>query len=237
MKATVVIRVSTTYDDGAGKTCVYGYPLASSVFAYLAKQSWRLRSFELGLPTSEMVITADYRAIVVSTPPAAGTRTITVAPAGVFSFIDAHEVITDILMAVTLSEVEEGAYDISEMIPSVAGLETVAGDLSTIDGDFTPHAFSADADHLSATGSLSNVFATAKKLPMLTIIVAEHDLVTREYTGMYGELVAKALVSAIQVAAGSFEGLAAQAVTYLQSGNSPMALELSLTRHIVKVGA
>jgi len=236
MKSTIKIELTTYYEDGAN-IASYSYTLVTHAVSYLASASWRLRAFKLTLPTAITTITAAARFVSGGAPPAAAARSITVSPAGVIAFLDVKEALLSMSLTLTAADVEEHPYLLmSAMSPFVDGVASAT--ISAVDclDTFIPITYIASANTIVTVVTISAAYIAAKKIPLMSTVIAQTDLVTREYSGMYAELAAKVIVTLSQLASKAYEGIAAQAVNYLQSGNSPMAMELSLTIHEAKTG-
>jgi len=143
-----------------------------------------------------------------------------------------------ISVKIVASDVEENPYTLmSAEVPLCDGLSTA--EISSVDcsDKFVPVTYIADTDSVTLLVAPSAAYITAKKLPMPSLVIAETDLVSREYSGQYVEVALKAVVSAVQAAGKIYEGMASQALNYLQNGASPMALELTMSLHDCKLGA
>jgi hypothetical protein len=236
MKCSLLLKIRSTYNDGAGNSCVYFYTGVTSSVTYLAKNSWKLRKFGVKRPSTNFIAVAYADGVVVGAPPAAGTRSVTFKPDGTYT-IGANEVIDYCEYAFTLSDVEEHPYllmDVMALGQDDVPLITVAG----VDcrDKWAAITFIADADTFTIAHTLSLAAQAAFRFPDLTIMIAEHDLVSREYTGMYYELGLKAVVTMLQMASKEYAGLSAQVASYATQDNLPNEIGLNVTVHDKKVG-
>jgi hypothetical protein len=240
MKSTIKFCLLTTYNDGAGATATYHYELSHKAFTYLAKNSWRMRAFRLTRSATVAALTSVSKDIGTGSPPA--TRSISISATGVITFADVHEVTLAVTVLATASDVEENVY-LTQSMTSVLPTGAVSCKLDpgyTVDvaEGWDAITYCADADAVLASFTLAPAQVALGAIPdHLNVIIADTDLVTREYTGMYMEVAAKAVVTIVQAMNKKYEGIAAQGVNYLQSGNSPMALELTTTMCDMAIGA
>jgi len=231
MKHTIVYHITSSYVNG-GASGTYHYKITTNKITNTAGNSWRMRVFKVKRPATTIIITAWQQTNGAGGPPAFAGRTLTITSAGVFSFVDANETIATVTAELVLSDVEEGAYEnISAAVLESGGLST-----ATIGGvdclsTFVPVTYCADTNTFIVTFGISATLLAIKTLPTLALVIAETALVTREYTGSYAELTAKAIVTMAQVLNQRYEGAVAQAVAYARSGNSPMSLSLVAVLH------
>lgn len=242
MKVTPTYRLYATYNDGAGNTATYVYVIAAKANTFTAVNLWRLRAFQLSKPTTTLALVCEGTALVGGAPPAFATRTLSISVAGVCTFKDAFEAVKEVRIAIAISDTEEHPYTLM----SIMGLSDDRLYVSSITVNALPakDSWIATPANLIADGvgpalvytpSVSCIAAAV--IPNAEFVIAETDLVTREYTGMYMEVAAKGIISLIQAVNREYAGLAAQAVAYASSGNSPVALELPLAIHSIPMGA
>jgi hypothetical protein len=242
MKFSILLTLRGSYSNG-GNTGKYDYKLIVKDVSALAKNIWQLRAFMLKLPAATKTITAYQITSSVGAPPAFGTRVITINTAGLVTFTDASETLEYISLKVTLSDVEDHPYEImSCMIPAhdLVGTDTIWNGVVSVaaseDEWVSNDSFIIDAAYAMATHTFTGTGITDSKVKVFGFVVAETDLVMREYTGQYTELALKVITSLGQAAKKHYEGIVAQVANYLQSGSSPMALELVLNNHEVTIG-
>lgn len=239
MKITGKYVVVTHYDDGAGNTCDYSYKVSEKAFSLLSSTLWRMRVFSYKNPTSALSLTAYASASVVGAPPAFGTRTLGVSVAGVCT-LGTNETLKRVDINHVCSDVEEHPYEsISQMVldPGAKVTTITNGAAVSVKEEWQTETFVADTNSILACSTLSTTAVSAKTLPEINVVIAETDLISREYSGQYYEAGAKALVTGAQALNGEWGGLAAQVSSYLLSGNSPVALELTATVHNIVGGA
>lgn len=242
MKAALAISLSTAYDDGAGNTCNYVYAVAAKSFSYVATKHWKLRMYRAKLPTTTITLVAASRNTVVGAPPAANTRSVTITAQGVVT-PGANETITDLSGSITLSEVEEHPYEyMSQCMPDLGTLidtyeVTVSGVPTENKDAWKSQVFIADADLTWFKWTISTTGIAQSKIPSVYVLMAETDLITREYAGQYAELGAKALVGVLQAMNKQYAGIAAQAYQYAAGTGSPIALELVPALHECLMGS
>jgi len=241
MKVTALITIVGHYVDGAN-IANYNYQVATKTFTFLAKNLWQLRAFSLLLATANKSIVAFNHTVVGGAPPAPATRSITITPAGLITWTDVKETLSTVMMTLTISDCEDHPYEtISMSIPNQEMVGTFTlynGAAVSLSEDewVSQDTFIADGAATQAIIALTGTGITDSKVKPFSVCIAETDLVLREYTGQYAELAMKGIVSAAQVVGGHYEGLAAQVANYFASGSSPMALELMLNEHTLRIG-
>lgn len=242
MKFTAHLHLITSYVQ-AGNTGQYTYDLAEKTFTVLAKDLWQLRAITALLATSAKSIVATSVSIGAGAPPAANTRTVAITAAGVCSFADANEALLNLELKVTISDCEDHPYEImSQMIPAYDLVGTLQGwngtAVVTVSEEewISNDSFIADGAYSYFCHTFTGTGITDKKLKPISLVFAETDLVTREYTGQYAELAMKGIVTVGQIAKKHYEGVAAQIANYVGSGASPLALELRLSEHTFRIG-
>jgi len=242
MKVTIGASIATVYNDGAGNSCTYTYQLATKAFTFLATKLWKMRVYRLKLPTTATTIVASARGSVVGAPPAAAARSMTVSTLGVWAF-GANETMTMTGIVLTASDTEEHPYEYMSMMVLDPGTlvstitSATAGGVNCKD-TWTVQTFIADTNTISASITPSATGLASLKFPAnIDLVVAETDLVTREYDGKYAELGSKLLVSGLQIMSKQYAGVASQAYQYAAGNGSPIAIELYPVMHTTPIGA
>lgn len=225
MKKAITVSIGTTFDDGAGNSCIYGYTVATKTFTYLAKNHWMVRKVKSVLPTATTLTVAGARSAVIGAPPAAATRTATQAVTGIWTF-GASEILRYITMVETLADVEEGANEtMSIMAISSQDHLTIASGVDIKDL-WTPKTFFAGAETFTVTFTPTVAAVAAGRIGEIAVCTADTDLISREYSGQYVEMGLRAIISALQVYAKEYSGIVTQIENYVSGSESPIALDI-----------
>lgn len=251
VKLTVQWLLLTAYDDGAGATANYVYLIGTKIGVIPAASIWRFRAFTMtAAKVAKAAIVAGLRYNVAGVPPAANTRTIDIATTGAVTFLDTDETLLCVCGTVSLTDVDGEVapllYDMNLMGLShekATADHMIATGCNAADAAkvrafdplmpvgpadaFMDATFSDDANAVAIGWRLTAAQIALGVVPTdFTFVLAEKDLVTRDYAGLTIELAGKAAITLAQVLLKNYSGLAAQAVNYITTGESPTTLNV-----------
>jgi hypothetical protein len=248
MKYTILYQFASSYNDGAGNTARYYFASKQLVVTRFTKDIWKPLLVNFNFPKAAITITANGRGSVVGAPPASDTRTLTVGPTGLWSFVDAFEVFLYTRVTITLSEVVDHPYELThatvlhdgmkiDLISSTAGGLAPLVDVTNVVGN-EPTSVEVGEVILKDNGDLLEIFCypttvrtTAKQLSLITVILGEHNLMTRDYDSRMINGGMRLLVSGLQVGSKHFEGIVSQLADYFRNGNAMIECRIPTSTH------